>query len=499
MNKSTKIGATIGPACDSVGVLVNMAKSGMNFARLNFSHGNHDSHKKLINNIRLAEKKSGIPIAIMGDIRGPRIRLNGFEDSCIHVKTGQELDFVINQTKTKKNSKIIALQKISIDAPSNLLKFLKINHTILIDDGRVEVKILKMNKNGFKAKVVEGGKLCEHKGLNFPDSTLSIPPISEKDKLDLEFCVKNGVEFIAMSFVKTANDIKNIKELIKKLEIKHKIYPVKQKKAKNNKVNDFQPIQIIAKIERHEAVKNIDKILVEADGIMVARGDLGLELKPSQVPLAQKTLIDKANEAAKPVIVATQMLDSMQNNRRPTRAEVSDVANAVIDHADALLLTNETAVGKHPVLVVKTMTDIIKTTEESEYDDKNLVPEIKINETIDQSISEVSRLLAENVGAKLILATSLTGETGRLISHVRPQVPIMVATSNKKTLRQINLSWGVEPFILPKCKSLEELVKKSVEYIKRKKIAKKGDRMIMVAGEPVGRAGNVNLVEVREI
>ena len=451
----------------------------MNFARLNFSHGNHQSHKKLIKNIRAAEKKTSVPIAIMGDVRGPRIRLEGFDESCIQVKAGQELEFVINEKKLKD-------RQISIDAPKNLLKFLKAGHSVLIDDGRIEVKILKITKNSFRAKVLEGGQLCEHKGLNFPNSDLNIPPISEKDKADLEFCVENNVEFIAMSFVKTAGDIKKIRDLIKKFEKKHKI---------NNK----QSIQVIAKVERHEAVDNIDKILEISDGIMVARGDLGLEMQPAQVPLAQKSLIDKANEAAKPVIVATQMLDSMQQNKRPTRAEVSDVANAVIDHADALLLTNETAAGKHPILVVKTMADIIKTTEDSEYDDKNLEPEAKCDESIDESISEVSRLLGEDVGAKLILAASLTGETGRLISHVRPNMPILVATNNKRSWRQLNLSWGVGSFILPTCKTIEELVKKSVGVIKKEKFAKKGDLIVVVAGEPVGRAGNVNLVEVREI
>lgn len=479
INKSTKIGATIGPACDSVSTLVKMSKAGMNFARLNFSHGDHKSHKKLIKNIRITEKKTGFPLAIMGDIRGPRIRLDGFGEECIKIKTGEKLEFVINKKNLKK-------RQISIDAPKNLLSFLKVKHIVLIDDGRIEIKILKMGKESFVGRVVEGGNLCEHKGLNFPDSSLNIPPMSEKDRMDLEFCIKNKVDFIALSFVKTAKDIKDARKLIKYFEKKHKI-------------NSKQPIQIIAKIERHEAVENIDEIIEETDGIMVARGDLGLELKSYQVPLAQKDLINKANEAAKPVIVATQMLDSMQQNKRPSRAEVSDVANAVIDHADALLLTNETAAGKHPILVVKTMTDIICATEDSVYDDKKLEPESKRDESIDESISELSTLLADDVGAKLILATSLSGETGRLISHVRPQVPIMVATADERTLRQVNLSWGVVPFILPKCKSLEELIKKSVNYIKKKKLAKKGELMIVVSGEPVGQAGHVNLIEVREV
>ncbi|MDP1709749.1 MAG: pyruvate kinase, partial [Candidatus Komeilibacteria bacterium] len=259
------------------------------------------------------------------------------------------------------------------------------------------------------------------------------------------------------------------------------------------------PIHLIAKIERHEAVENLKEILAVADGIMVARGDLGLEMPAAEVPLVQKKIIDAANAAAKPVIVATQMLDSMQHNRRPTRAEVSDVANAVIDHADALLLTNETAAGKFPELTVKTMSEISVATEKSVYDDKNLPAIHKATASVDLAISELSRLLAEEVGAKLILAASLSGETGRLISHVRPELTIMVATGSERVWRQLNITWGVKPFILIPCRSIEELVERSISYIKKEKLAKKGDKMIIVAGEPVGQAGNVNLVEVREV
>ena len=479
MNKFTKIGATIGPACDRTRDIVAMIKVGMNFARLNFSHGDHKSHGALIKNILLAEKKTGNPIAIMGDIRGPRIRLGDFDSKGIKVLAGQTWELVLHNGKLKKN-------QISVDAPESLVKFLKVGHSILIDDGQVEIKILKVGKNNFTVKIIEGGLLLPHKGLNFPDSNLEISPLSKKDKSDLEFCVKNEVDAIALSFVKSAEDIKNARKLIVELGEKY------HKKT-------LLPIKLIAKIERHEAVENIDEIINEADGIMVARGDLGLELPPSQVPLVQKQIIEKANKMAKPVIVATQMLDSMKEKKRPTRAEVSDVANAVIDHADGLLLTNETAAGKHPVLVVKTMSDIILATENSVYDNKNIEISVKLEENIDQSISEVSRLLAEDVKAKLILVASLSGETGRLISHVRPSMPIITATATKRAWRQLNLSWGVAPFILPACKSTEELITRSLGYIKKNKIAKKGDKMIVVSGEPVGQAGNVNLVEVREI
>jgi pyruvate kinase len=246
-------------------------------------------------------------------------------------------------------------------------------------------------------------------------------------------------------------------------------------------------------------VDNLDAILDAVDGVMVARGDLGLEMPAAEVPLVQKKIIDGANTKAKPVIVATQLLDSMQEKRRPTRAEVSDVANAVIDHADALMLSNETASGKNPVLVIETMAEIIASTEKSVYDDTDLPPVHKHGAGIDVAITELSRVLAEEVKAKFILAASISGETGRLISHVRPSLPILVATNTFIVQRQLNLSWGVIPFILQPCNSIEELVARAVSYVKQKKLAKTGDKMIIVAGEPVGIAGNVNLVEVREV
>lgn len=334
--------------------------------------------------------------------------------------------------------------------------------------------------------MIEGGKVISHKGMNLPDSKLSISALTDKDKKDLRFGVEHNVDLVAMSFVENAKDILDVKFLIKEYE-------------KELKIKNQPPIRVIAKIERHKAVGNIKEIIEVADGIMVARGDLGLEMPAAEVPLIQKEIIDMANEAAIPVIVATQMLDSMQRNRRPTRAEVSDVANAVIDHADGLMLSNETAVGKHPVLTVKTMAEIAIKAEGSVYDDKEL-PEIKKgNAEVDDAISDMARILSEELNAKLVIAASFSGETGRLISRVRPNLTILVATNTERVQRQLNISWGIRPFILMPCRSIEELVERSILYIKKNKMAKKGDRMIIVAGEPVGQAGKVNLVEVREI
>lgn len=478
MLKKTKICCTIGPACEDMKTLTNMVKAGMNVARLNFSHGDYKSHEKLIKNIRKVEEKTGEPVAIMQDLQGPKIRVGVMPEKGLPIKEGGKIVFDTSIREFAKG-------EIPIDYPE-LHKFIKAGERILIDDGHIEVKVQKVEGTKIFAEVIEGSLILSHKGINLPNSKLAIPALGEKDKNDLKFGVKMNVDFVAMSFVKSAKDILDLRFLIKQYE-------------EELSLKTEQPICIIAKIERHDAVDNIKEILDVTDGIMVARGDLGLEMPAEDVPLVQKKIIDESRKLAKPVIVATQMLDSMRENRRPTRAEVSDVANAVIDHADTLMLSNETAAGKYPVLAVKTMADIILATEKSVYDDTSLPPIHKKGTTVDTAVSELSRILAEEVKAKLILAASLSGETGRLISHVRPTLPVLVATGTDRVRRQLNLSWGIRPFVLIPCRSIEELVERSMAYVKQKKIAKNGDRMIVVAGEPVGQAGNVNLVEVREI
>lgn len=456
-----------------------MVKAGMNVARLNFSHGTHESHTELIRRLRELEKMTGEPVGIIQDLRGPKIRIGVLPEKGVVIKPKDMLAF--NTAKMDYDGK-----EIPVDFPG-LERYLQAGERMLIDDGRVEVKIDRIQDSRIFAEVVDGQMISSNKGLNFPDSQLTdVAALSEKDKDDLRLGVKLGVDYVAISFVSKAQDILDIRFLIKKYE----------EELQNKLAN---PILIIAKIERREAVENLEAILEAADGVMIARGDLGLEVPAAEVPLVQKKIIDQARSLAKPAIVATQMLDSMQKNRRPTRAEVSDVANAVIDHADALMLSNETASGEYPELVVETMADIIKTTEQSVYDDTNLPPMRKNVAKVDLAITELSRILAEEVKAKMILAASISGETGRLISHVRPQLPILVATNTERVQHQLNLSWGVKPFILPPCHSIEELVERSMDYIKTNKLGKKNDLMILVTGEPVGQAGHVNLVEVREI
>lgn len=478
MFKHTKIVATIGPSCSTEEVLEEMVKSGMNVARLNFSHGNHETHEAVYNAVRNVEKKLNEPVTIMQDLQGPKIRIGVMPPTGKMIEVGDMVTFDTSVLEYTGH-------EIPVDF-ADLHQYLKAGERLLVNDGRIETKIVKVEGTKIFVEVVEGGLLESRKGINLPESDLPISSLTEKDKKDLKFGIGLGVDLVAISFVNSVKDVLDTRFLIEEYQKELNIKPE-------------YPIKIIVKIERPTAVKDIKEIMLAADGAMVARGDLGVEMRAAEVPLIQKHIIDIANQLAKPVIVATQMLDSMQTSRRPTRAEVSDVANAVIDHADAVMLSNETATGKHPAWVVKTMAEIVLATEKSSYDDTDLPPFHKKGTAVDTAIVEASRLLAEEVDAKLILVASLTGETGRLISHLRPSLPILVATSTERVQRQLNLSWGVDPFILVPCKSIEEVLERSIQYIHEHKLAKSGDKMVVVAGEPVGQAGHVNLVEVREI
>lgn len=478
MKKRTKILCTLGPSCETVQIITHMVKAGMNVARLNFSHGTHENHAMLIERIRTVAEKTGEPVAILQDIQGPKIRVGVLPKEGVVMTVGEDMVF-----DTALDA--YAGGAIPVDY-KELHKHVKIGERFLLNDGRFEVHITKVEGTAITGKIIVGGILTSHKGINLPDSTLHVTVITEKDKHDIKFGVEHGVDFIALSFVMGPQDIIDLRYLIQEYE-------------KELGLTHEQPIRLIAKIERHDAVKNIRDILDVADGIMVARGDLGIEIPAEEVPLVQKRIIDEALTAAKPVIVATQMLDSMQESPRPTRAEVSDVANAVIDHTDAVMLSNETSTGKYPVETVKTMTTIISETERSKYDDMPIREFVGKHHIIDDVISQTSRVLLEKTEAKLILAASISGETARLISRYRPQCPIVVATNDKRACRQMELSWGVIPFVIPQCKSIEELIERSVVYLKECGLVHTGDRIVVAAGEPVGQAGHLNLLEVREV
>lgn len=475
--KRTKIVCTIGPASEKGSVLKKMIQHGMNVARLNFSHNVQSYHLKAIKTIRSAAATLKKSVAILQDLQGPRIRLGDLPENGIQLKIGRRV--ILTAGKSVGAGKIpVTYDKMHEDVEPG--------QRILIADGLIVLTVESVKGRDIHCRVKNGGLVISHKGINLPDSAVSVPSLSEKDKADLLFGVKNRVDFIALSFVRSAREVYDLKALIKKYEQKLKI-------------KGMRPIQVIVKIERKEAIDNIDEIIEATDAVMVARGDLGIELPAEDVPLMQKMIIDKCLSSAKPVIVATQMLESMMNNPRPTRAEVSDVANAVIDHTDAVMLSGETAAGKYPAETVDCMRKIIERTEKSAYDD--LVLREKVNQIVpaNEAVSSVAKMLVDHVKAKLILATSLSGYSGRVVSRYRPELPILVACGDDRVQRQLNLSWGITAFVLPRCDSMEELIDRSVGYLKKNKFLIKEDKIIIIAGEPVGRSGNVNLVEIKTV
>lgn len=477
MFKRTKIVCTIGPACENVEILEKMVHAGMNIARLNFSHGTHENHAMLIQNVREVSARTGEPIAILQDLQGPKIRIGKMPEEGIEIKNNTQVIFDTSISEFKNG--VIPLDY------SELHQFVKKGERILVSDGTIETQVIGVKGTQITATVVAGGIIKSHKGMNVPDTTIGARALTEKDKEDARFGVEQGVDFMALSFVRSKDDVLELRKLIQQYE-------------KELKIKNTSPIKIIVKIERREAVHNIEELFEVVDGIMVARGDLGVEIRAAEVPIIQKRLITLALERAKPVIVATQMLDSMQESIRPTRAEVSDVANAVIDHTDAVMLSNETATGKHPVETVEIMSQIIEEIEKSEYDhlDPNKV-DYEEGET-ESVIGGLSRILAERSHAHLILAASLTGHIGRLISSHRPEVPVVVATPFERVRHQLNLSWGLIPFVMEEHQNSDDLITASLRLAKESNWAAPGDEIIIVSGTP-GEPGKVNRLEVHTL
>lgn len=481
--KRTKIVCTIGPASEEASVVRDMIRAGMNVARLNFSHGTYEHHTRLIETIRQASEESGEPVAILQDLQGPKIRVGLLPSEGVELKSGEAI--VLTTEPDYAHDVAAGRDKVPVGY-ANLHDDVKPGDRLLLDDGLLDVKITGIANRDIACRVVTGGKLLSHKGINLPTSSLSTPAITDKDRADVRFGVSAGVDWVALSFVRTAKEVYDLRYLIRDCE-------------QELGIKNERPTRILAKIEKHEAVRNIDDIIEAVDGIMVARGDLGIEMPPEEVPLIQKRIIDKCRAVGKPVIVATQMLDSMTRNPRPTRAEVSDVANAVIDRTDAVMLSGESASGKYPVEAVETMARIIREAEASEYDDVPAGTGCAVGADVENAIAGVASILSRNVRAKLILVASLSGDTGRVVSRFRPEMPILVATDDERVRRQLNLSWGVIPFVLPRCGSVEELVDRSTGWLKAQKLVKDGDDIILIAGEPVGASGGVNLVELKRI
>src|SRR3989339_451476 len=473
--KRTKIVATIGPSCDSEARLVQMIKSGMNLARFNFSHGTYASNKKAVENVRRAAKKAGLPVGIIQDLQGPRIRVGEIDKKGLELKKNETVVLIEDEHKSRvKNKKAIPIQFIKLG------KVLKKGGRVLLLDGLIELRVDKVDAVSAEAKVLKGGIIYTYKGVNLPGVNLGLSVITEKDKKDLKFGLDLGVDFVALSFVGNAKDMKELRKLIRKYSPRSQV-------------------MTMAKIERAEAVKNIKSIIKESDAIMVARGDLGIEMPDVKVPIIQKEIVKLCLEAGRPVIVATQMLDSMIRNPKPTRAEVSDVANAVIDHADAVMLSGETATGKYPAESVKVMGQIILETENSIYDDMapGYFTETKLSVT--KAVSESVFELVREIKAKAIVAATNSGYTARMIARYRPETRNIVFVNQEEILRQLTLSWGIYPELMPVCKSMDELIAKSVKLVKQRQLVKKGDKIVIVSGQPVGKSKNMNLIKVQTI
>lgn len=453
--KKTKIVCTIGPASENEHIFEKLVSNGLNVARLNFSHGTHEEHKKRIDIIKTVREKLDIPVAIMLDTKGPEIRTGDFENGIAELVEGQ--DFTITTRDIIGNSSICSITY------KGLPKDVNAGDSILIDDGLIELKVVEItNETDIKCTVINPGPVKNHKGVNVPGIKINLPAITQKDMDDILFGIENDIDFIAASFIRKASDVIEIRKILEE-----------------NKAND---IQIISKIENQEGVDNIEEIIQVSDGIMVARGDLGVEIPTEEIPLVQKTIIKKCNEVGKPVITATQMLDSMMRNPRPTRAEVTDVANAIFDGTDAIMLSGETAAGKYPIDAVKTMANIALRTEHS-LDYKEMLRNKSIGKdiTVTNAISHATCSTAEDLGAAAIVTATSSGYTARAVSKFRPCAPIVAVTPRKDVMRKLMLVWGVYAIHTKGVGSTDEVIDSSVKgAIEKGYIKQGGDRKSVV-------------------
>jgi pyruvate kinase len=471
--KKTKIVCTIGPASESVDMLVNLMNAGMNVCRLNFSHGDFEEHGNRIKNIREAAKITGKRVAILLDTKGPEIRTNDMENGAITLKIG---DIVrLSMTEVLGTN-----EKFSITYPE-LINDVHVGSHILLDDGLIDLEVTDIDRaaNEIVTEVKNEGVLKNKKGVNVPGVSVNLPGITEKDAADIRFGIEQGIDFIAASFVRRATDVLEITRILEEENATH--------------------IQIIPKIENQEGIDNIDDILKVSDGLMVARGDMGVEIPTEDVPVVQKELIKKCNALGKPVITATQMLDSMQRNPRPTRAEANDVANAIYDGTDAVMLSGETAAGDYPLEAVQTMARIAVRTEEALINQDSfalkLYSKTDMTEAIGQSVGHTAR----NLGIQTIVAATESGHTARMISKYRPKAHIVAITFSEQKARSLSLSWGVYATVAEKPANTDEMFNLATQVSQEEGFASEGDLIIITAGVPVGEKGTTNLMKIQMI
>jgi len=462
----TKIVCTLGPSTANDDAIRGLIEAGMNVARVNFSHGTHDQHTKTIAMVRRLAEESGKPIAILGDLQGPRIRIGELAQA-ITLKVGEDITLV-HEGHERKNEIPVTYDQLAHDV--------HVGDRILVDDGLIELVVLEVNDGRVKARVLNGGPLKSHKGLNLPGIQVSAPSITEKDAADIKFAVEQQVDYLALSFVRRAEDIEGLKQMIPKW------------------------LLVVAKIEKDVALHNIEAIVASSDAVMVARGDLGVELPFEAVPGAQKRIIRLANRYGRPVITATQMLESMIEHPRPTRAEASDVANAIMDGTDAVMLSAETAAGAYPRLAVEAMTRIIKEIETH----PPVAPFAGAQQgngivTTEVAIAAATVAAVDMLGAPLVVVFTKSGFSARVVSSKRPPVPILALTDEGRTFRQLALVWGVVPQLVPHCADYDEMMEQTKGVVVTRELATPGDRIIVTAGVPFDTPGTTNLLKVETV
>ena len=468
--RKTKIVCTMGPSTDKDDVLRQLMLEGMNVARCNFSHGSYEEHKKRMDRIKKFRKELGLPVAILLDTKGPEVRRKSFKDGKVVLEEGQLFTLTADEVEGTK-------EKVSVTY-SRLYEDLEEGMKVLIDDGLIEMKVEKVDRNNIICRVINGGTISNNKGVNVPEVDLSMPYISDKDREDILFGITQDVDFIAASFVQKKEDILQLRKLLEK--------------------NGGEEIKIISKIENAQGVANIDDIIEVSDGIMVARGDMGVEIPYEEVPVIQKKIIKKAYRAGKQVITATQMLESMIKNPRPTRAETTDIANAVYDGTSAIMLSGETAAGAYPVEALKTMVRIAERTEEDvDYRKRFFEYDRKVNPDITDAICHATCTTAHDLNAKAIVTVTKSGRSGRMISRYRPECDIISCATTEKVCRQLALSWGVTPILIKEEKEVFDLFDKAIQAAVKADLLKKGDLTVITSGVPIGISGTTNMIKVQ--
>ena len=466
--RKTKIICTLGPSTDKDGVLRELVANGMNVARFNFSHGSYEEHKGRLDMLKAIRTELGKPVAALLDTKGPEIRLKEFKNGVEMLEAGQTFTLTTREVEGTKEICSITYKDLPQDVHEG--------GTIMLDDGLIKLQIVTVNDTDIVCKVLNNGKIKNKKGVNVPGVHLSMPYMSQRDKDDIIFGIEQGFDFIAASFVRTAQDVYDIRNLL----------------------NEYDSnIRIIAKIENREGVNNIDSILAAADAVMVARGDLGVEIDFTELPGIQKSVIDRSFSFGKPIVTATQMLDSMMVNPRPTRAEISDVANAIYDGTSAIMLSGETAAGAYPVEALKTMSAIAERTENEEHYRAQRHAEIQIS--VSDATAHAACLTAKDVNAAAIVTVSESGNTARLLSKYRPEQPIIACVMKEQVQRQLALSWGITPLMMPLAHSTDELIEMSTSLAKENGYLHNGELAVVTAGVPVGVSGTTNMIKIHMV